>query len=123
MKIVRSAVVALLIMCSGEFVAVTAMAEVLPAKKSGVSCDQGALTTYNAYMAAQRAVLQAYESEVARARDAYSLSLKTGTRLQRKTAKHNFEASKATALINRNAALSQLGPKPKFPVGCRNSQS
>lgn len=101
----------------------TASADILPAKKSGPTCDQGALVTYNAYVSARKAVFAAYEAEVIRAKNAYNLTFKTGTRAQRKDASSVLLAAKAVALNNRNLALGQLGAPPKFPVGCKPAQS
>jgi len=101
----------------------TATAEVIAAKKSSPSCDQGALVTYNAYHDARRAVLAAYEAEITRAQAAFELAVKTGTRTQLHIARAAFLGAKSTALANRNLALKQLGVAPKFPAGCRLSQS
>jgi hypothetical protein len=114
---------ALALVGNGVLYTSAASAEVLPAKKSGIACDQGALATFNAFVAARKAVLIAYQSEVAKAKDAYELAMKTGTRSQRKSAKDLFEASKIVALENRNRALKQLGTAPKLPAGCKVSSS
>ena len=114
---------ALTLAMNGGVLTNAASADVLPAKKSGPTCDQGALVTYNAYVSARKAVFAAYEAELARAKDTYDLTLKTGTRTQRKDARSIFLAARATALNNRNLALGQLGAPPKFPVGCKPARS
>lgn len=108
---------------NGVAVMSAASAEVLPAKKSGVTCNQGALVTYNAYVSARKAVSAAYEAELSRARETYEVSMKTGTRTQRKDARDVYLAAKATALNNRNLALAQLGAPPKLPVACKAVKS
>lgn len=105
------------------FALTPAVADVLPAKKSGVVCDQGALTTYNAYMEAQRAVFQAFEAELTKAKLAYNLTMQAGTRSERKAAKGVLVAAQQTAIANRKAAVQQLGPKPKLPAGCKLPQN
>lgn len=92
-------------------------------KKSETKCDQGALASYNAFVAARKAVLEAFTTEVARVKANYELALKTLPRSQRQIARDAFERAKATAIANRNTALTQLGAAPKRPAGCKISPS
>lgn len=111
------------LMFNGVAATSVASADVLTVKKSGAKCDQGALITYNAYVSARKAVTAAYEAELSRAREIYEVSMKTGTRSQRKDARDVYLAAKATALNNRNLALAQLGASPKLPAGCKAEKS
>lgn len=93
------------------------------AKKGAVTCDVGALANYNAYVAARRAVAEAYEAALAKAKAEYQVALQTGSKAQRKAAKSVFDATKFTALANRNLSLQQLGLPPKMPTGCKAKQT
>lgn len=93
------------------------------AKKTEPKCDQGALATYRAYVAARQAVLEAFTTEVSRVKANYALALKTLPRSQRPIARDAFEREKATAVANRKEALAQLGTPPKRPAGCKIASS
>ena len=112
-----------MLMVNGVVVTSIASADVLSMKKSVAKCDQGVLTTYNAYVSARKAVFAAYEAELSRAKEMYEITVKTGTRSQRKDARGVYLAAKATALSNRNLALTQLGAPPRLPVGCKAEKS
>ena len=98
-------------------------AERFPQKQARPACDQAALTTYDAYFAARRAVNTAFHDAKQAANDAFRVTMTTGTKAEKKSAPRILQRARADARANFDRAIAALGPPPTKPLGCRATKS